>query len=194
LVDPPITGTAGAVVEPTPAGAADVAGDGAAAPVRACGTIVAPTGAALAGADVYAFEADGDNGRHTVSGADGRFCFDRLTLSPDYERTFARSPGALRVGFTYDDRRSDLDYPFRFQLGATAALDACPTGDPADDVWHLCLLPGTTVRVQGAVRFVEAPYRRRTSAYLALMHEDVRVMHGPYGVRALDVEYDAPRD
>ena len=97
-------------------------------PVQVCGTVRGPDDAPLAEADVYAFEADGDNGRHVASGADGRFCFDDLVLSPDYERTFARSPGALRVGFTYDDRRSDLDYPFRFQVGSTAALDACPTG------------------------------------------------------------------
>ena len=189
LIDPPITGA-----EVGPATLDTAAGDGRTVqPVQVCGTVRGPDDAPLAEADVYAFEADGDNGRHVASGADGRFCFDDLVLSPDYERTFARSPGALRVGFTYDDRRSDLDYPFRFQVGSTAALDACPTG-PDGDLYYLCLMPNETVRVQGAVRFVEAPYRRDTNGYLALLHEDVGVMHGPYGVQSIHVEYDTPRE
>ncbi len=171
------------------AAAAAAGGGEPAAPARLCGVVRDVDGAPAAAAEVFAFEADGDNGRREVADGDGRFCFDGLVVSPDHERTYARSPGALRVGFTYDDRRSDVDYPFRFQVGATAALDACP----ADDLWYLCLMPGETVRVQGAVRFVEAPYRRVTQAYVALMHEDVRVMHGPYGVRSLSVEFDAPR-
>jgi hypothetical protein len=39
------------------------------------------------------------------------------------------------------------------------------------------------------VRFVEPPFRRGTNVYLALMHEDVRKMHGPYGVQWITVEY-----
>lgn len=174
--------------------AADAGGAGAdgapsEGPQRLCGIVRDVGGAPAVGAEVFAFEADGDNGQRVVADTQGRFCFAALTVSPDHARTFARSPGALRVGFSYDDRRSDLDYPFRYQVGSTAALDACP----ADDIWYLCLMPGATVRVQGAVRFVEAPYRRTTQAYVALMHEDVRVMHGPYGVQALSIEYDAPR-
>lgn len=196
LTDPPITGAAIGAAGPESGRDADLATavrSRAALPVRVCGIVHGPDRTPLAEADVYAFEADGDNGRHVASDADGRFCFDDLVLSPDYERTFARSPGALRVGFTYDDRRSDLDYPFRFQVGSTAALDACPTG-PDGDIYYLCLMPDQTVRVQGAVRFVEAPYRRDTNGYLALLHEDVGVMHGPYGVQSIHVEYDTPRE
>lgn len=183
LVDPS-AGDAGGI-DPE-AGEGGAPSDG---PQRLCGGVRDVGGDPAAGAEVFAFEADGDNGQRVVADAQGRFCFAALTVSPDHARTFARSPGALRLGFTYDDRRSDLDYPFRYQVGSTAALDACP----ADDIWYLCLMPGATVRVQGAVRFVEPPYRRTTQAYVALMHEDVRVMHGPYGVQALSIEYDTPR-
>lgn len=199
LVDPVAGGDGGDGGLAGPVGGDDVGdagGAGAAggvtgldAAATVCGTVRDEDGGAAAGAEVFAFEADGDNGRRVTADARGRFCFAALTVSPDHARTFARSPGALRVGFSYDDRRSDLDYPFRYQVGSTAALDACP----ADDIWYLCLMPGATVRVQGAVRFVEPPYRRTTQAYVALMHEDVRVMHGPYGVQALSIEYDTPR-
>lgn len=195
VVDPAIDGAAsdvgGGARSPQGAPTLPAEATPAGAPMQICGAVTGPDGAAAASAEVFAFEADGDNGRRAVADRQGRYCFDGLVVSPDYERTFARSPGALRVGFTYDDRRSDLDYPFRFQVGATAALDACPSGD--QELWYLCLMPGATVRVQGAVRFVEAPYRRLTNAYLALLHEDVRVMHGPYGVQALAIEYDTPR-
>lgn len=197
LVDPVIAPNDTAMAGGEPADAALGAPPGPAttaprlAPFTICGVVTGPDGAPSAGAEVFAFEADGDNGRRTTADGAGRYCFEDIVPSPDYERTYARSPGALRVGFTYDDRRSDLDYPFRYQVGATAALDACPSGDR--DLWYLCLMPGVTVRVQGAVRFVEAPYRRQTNGYLALLHEDVRVMHGPYGVQALTIEFDAPR-
>jgi hypothetical protein len=54
---------------------------------------------------------------------------------------------------------------------------------------YLCLPPNESVVVWGGVRFVEAPFRRSTLAYLALMHEDVRRMHGPYNPQRIAIEY-----
>jgi hypothetical protein len=60
----------------------------------------------------------------------------------------------------------------------------------SENTVYLCLAPGQTVTVAGAVRFVTPPFRRTTNAYLALMHEDVRRMHGPYGRQAITIEHE----
>lgn len=153
-------------------------------PVEVCGTVT-DGGEPVAGARVVAFESDGDNGTETTTNDDGRYCFDALEMPEPSERTFARSSGALRLGLEYDERRTDIEYPFRWQLGRSDELDACRSGDAV----YLCLPPGASAEVSGAVRFVEAPFRRATNAYLALMHEDVRRMHGPYNIERLTIEY-----
>ncbi len=149
-----------------------------------CGTVLA-NGQPQAGADVYAFESDGDNGQHRTSDGHGRFCFADLLVPPAAERSYARSPGAVRLGLEYDEARTDLEYPYRWQVGRSAELGVCE----AQDRLYLCLLPGQTVTVTGGVRFVERPYRRSTLVYLALLHEDVRRMHGPYGEQRITIEY-----
>jgi len=152
--------------------------------VTLCGS-VRDGGRPVPGAEVFAFEIDGDRGERAVAGADGGYCFDELAVPPPDGRTFARSSGAIRLGLEYDEKRVDLEYPYRWQLGRTVDLDVCES----ENQRYLCLPPGARVAVTGAVRFVEPPYRRATNAYLALMHEDVRRMHGPYGVQRVTVEY-----
>lgn len=152
--------------------------------VKLCGR-VRDGGRAVADAEVFAFEADGDNGLRTTTDAAGRYCFDSLAIPPALERNFAQSSGALRLGVKYDDARQTLDYPYRWQLGRTADLDVCAT----EDRLYLCLPPGKQVQVTGGIRFTEPPYRRSTSIYLGLIHEDVRVPQAGYGRQQLLVEH-----
>lgn len=152
--------------------------------LRLCGR-VSEAGQPVAGAEVFAFEIDGDRGQRAESGADGAFCFDSLVLPPAQARTYARSPGAIRLGLAYDESMTDLEYPFRWQLGPTTALDVCES----EGQRYLCLPPGGRVQVTGGIRFNTPPARRDTNVFLALMHEDVRRMHGPYGIQRVTVEY-----
>jgi hypothetical protein len=138
----------------------------------------------VAGASVAAFEVDGDGLSQTTTDATGRFCFANLPVARAPERTFARSPGALRVGLEYNDNLTDIGYPYRWQLGPTNDLDVCASGGKL----YLCLLPGKQVVVTGGVTFEEPPLRRETDAYLALMHEDVRRI-GPYDPQRITIEY-----
>jgi hypothetical protein len=150
-----------------------------------CGNVELADGSPAAGIDVFVFESDGDNGRREVTEPDGSFCFVDLEPVPPHQLTYARSPGVVRLGLEYDEKRSDLAYPFRWQLGATEDIDVCETSD----AFYLCLVPGETVEITGGVRFVDPPFRRSTNAYLALMHEDVRRMHGPYNPKRITIEY-----
>jgi hypothetical protein len=153
--------------------------------VRVCGRVVDGT-APVAGAEVFAFEADGDNGVRSTAGPDGAFCFEALTMPPPLERNYTQSSGAMRLAVKYDDARQTLDYPYRWQLGRTADLDVCTT----EDRLYLCLPPGKQVQVTGGIRFVEPPYRRLTQIYTAVVHEDVRVIQPGYGQQQLTVEHD----
>ena len=152
-------------------------------PLRVCGRVL-DGGAPVPGADVVAFEADGDNGVRTTTGADGRFCFEKLDVPPDLERNYTQSSGAMRLAVKYDDARQTLDYPYRWQLGRTADLDVCAT----EDRLYLCLPPGKQVQVTGGIRFREPPYRRQTRIYTSVVHEDVRVIQPGYGQQQLTVE------
>lgn len=156
--------------------------------ISLCGT-VRDAGQPVPGAEVFAFEIDGDRGQRAVADAEGHYCFEDLAIPPPGQRSYARSSGAVRLGLQYDDSPIDLEYPFRWQLGPTTALDVCES----DQQHYLCLppagQPGARVQVTGSLRFAEPPLRRDTTAYLALMHEDVRRMHGPFGQHRLTVEY-----
>ena len=78
-----------------------------------------------------------------------------------------------------------LDWPFRWQIGPIQSLDVCE----AARTFYLCLMPGAEAVVTGGVRFVEPPLARSFNIYLGLLHEDVRLMDGPYGVQRITVEY-----
>jgi hypothetical protein len=152
--------------------------------VKLCGR-VQDDGAPAIDAEVFAFEADGDNGVQTTTDAAGRYCFESLAIPPALERNFTESSGAMRLGVKYDNARQTQDYPYRWQLGRTADLDVCST----EDRLYLCLPPGKQVQVTGGIRFSEPPYRRTTSIYLGLIHEDVRVPQAGYGRQQLLVEH-----
>lgn len=149
-----------------------------------CGQVVQPDGKPAAGAEVFLFFMDGDRGRRELAGADGRFCFPDLPWEEAARKSYSRSPGAVRLGIEYDEKRSDLPYPYRWQLGPTALLDVCDS----DERLYLCLPPGAVRQIFGGIRFNEAPFRRNTAIYLALEHEDVRRIQGPYGVQRITVE------
>ena len=165
--------------EPTAATDALAAITPATAPL--CGQ-VRSGGAAAGGAEVYAFDATAGKGRRAVADAAGRFCFP--PLADQAPEPFAPSPGALRIGLACDALESDVDYPFRWQLGAMETLDVC---DVAGRL-YLCLAPGAETVVSGGLRFVQRPNRRGTKVYLSLQHEDVRMIQGPFGIKGLTVE------
>jgi hypothetical protein len=168
---------------PTAVAAGTVIGDSARS-VRLCGTVT-DGGKPVSGADVYAFEADGDNGVKATTDVAGHYCFAALTMPPPLERNFAESSGAMRLGLQYDDSRQSVEYPFRWQLGRTADLDVCAT----EDRLYLCLPPDKQVQITGGVRFVEPPFRRLTRVYLGLKHEDVKTIQSGYGSQQLTLNY-----
>lgn len=145
-----------------------------------CGTVT-HDGRPVPGAEVFAFDAVGGQGRRAVADEAGSFC---LAPPPAQTASFAPSPGALRIGLACDALESDVDYPFRWQLGAMESLDVCDV----DGRLYLCLAPGTETVASGGLRFTERPNRRGTKVYLSLQHEDVRMIQGPFGVRGLTVE------
>jgi hypothetical protein len=119
-----------------------------------------------------------------------------------------QSPGAFRLGATFDASTTDLDYPYRWSLGNPTALTRrevggrmllCPTDAPneqcpmeertVDGRQHFYLLPGHTVRVTGGIRMTEPPLRRQPTYYLALIQEDVRKHEESVNPTRITVEY-----
>jgi hypothetical protein len=147
-----------------------------------CGTVTDAGGAPIPGAAVYLFESDGDGILKVVTDAEGRYCLNNVRPG---RRDFSRRSGAVRLGLEYDEKLTDLPYPYRWQLGRTEELEVCES----DRFIYLCLPPGKQVVITGRVRIVEAPYRRNTNFYVALLHEDVRRMVGPYGITNITIEY-----
>ncbi len=153
-----------------------------------CVRLDAPDGTIDESAEVYVFESDGDNGRVIEPGSAGVYCLATLDETPAIRRVFSRSPGSIRLGLAFDMLESSLEYPFRWQLGTIEDLEVCHAETGA----YLCLPPDREVKIFGGVRFVEATYGHTGNAHLSLLHEDVRRMHGPYGVRLVTLDFDEP--
>ena len=153
-----------------------------------CVQLEQATNTAESRADVFIFESDGDNGRRIQQDENGSYCLDSLAETSAIKRIFARSPGSIRLGLAFDMLESPLDYPFRWQLGTVEDLEICEAETGA----YLCLPIKREVRIYGGVRFVEATYGHSGNAHLSLLHEDVRRMHGPYGVRRVTIDFDEP--
>ncbi|MFQ5854892.1 MAG: carboxypeptidase regulatory-like domain-containing protein [Anaerolineae bacterium] len=161
-------------VVPPPAVAADK--------TTICGRVADTAGQPVVGAAVYIFESDSDGILKAITDADGGYCLANVRPG---RRDFSRRSGAVRLGLEYDEKLTDLPYPYRWQLGRTDELEVCES----DNVIYLCLPPQKQVVVTGRLRVVEPPYRRNANFYVALLHEDVRRMVGPYGVKDITVEY-----
>lgn len=147
-----------------------------------CGRVSDPDGQPVPGAAVYIFESDGDGILKAITDADGGYCLANVRPG---RRDFSRRSGAIRLGLEYDEKLTDLPYPYRWQLGRTEELAVCES----EHVIYLCLPPQSQVVVTGRLRIVEPAYRRRSNFYVALLHEDVRRMVGPYGVKNITIEY-----
>ena len=175
---------------PSPSIESEPVSDGAQAPperVRLCGRVVdAAEGMPVSDAEVHAFQADGDLGSSTRADQGGGFCFEGLPVGPAHTQNFARSPGALRLGVEHDARRTDVDHPWRWQVGPTTMLEVCH----AERESYLCLPPGATVEVSGGLRFDEPTFSTAFQTWLTLMHEDVRRMHGPYQPEQIFLDFD----
>lgn len=146
-----------------------------------CGQVSA-AGQPVAGATVYIFEGDGDGILKAITDSDGRYCLANVRPG---RRDFSRRSGAVRLGLEYDEKLTDLPYPYRWQIGRIEELAVCES----ENVIYLCLPPQQQVVVTGQIRIVEPPYRRSSNFYVALLHEDVRRMVGPYGVKNITIEY-----
>ncbi len=119
-----------------------------------------------------------------------------------------QSPGAFRLGATFNEAPTDLDYPYRWQLGDPADLERrsvngrtllCPAGAPNErcpyeervvgDKTYLYLLPGQSVQVFGGIRVTDKPLRREPLFYLALIQEDVRKHEEAVNPTQVTIEY-----
>ncbi len=119
-----------------------------------------------------------------------------------------QSPGAFRLGATFNEAPSDLDYPYRWELGDPSKLERrtvdgrtllCPPGAPTDqcaleerpvgDKTYVYLLPGQSVEITGRIRITEKPLRREPLFYLALIQEDVRKHEESVNPTRVTIEY-----
>lgn len=147
-----------------------------------CGRLSNTEGQPVSGAAVYLFESDGDGILKAITDEQGQYCLANVRPG---RRDFSRRSGAVRLGLEYDEKLTDLPYPYRWQIGRIEDLAVCES----ENIIYLCLPPQKQVVVTGRLRIAEPPYRRNSNFYVALLHEDVRTMVGPYGVKSITIEY-----
>lgn len=119
-----------------------------------------------------------------------------------------QSPGAFRLGATFNEAPTDLDYPYRWQLGDPATLERradegrtllCPPGAATEQCGleerviggksYVYLLPGHSVQITGRIRITDRPLRREPLFYLALIQEDVRKHEESVNPTRVVIEY-----
>lgn len=119
-----------------------------------------------------------------------------------------QSPGAFRLGATYNEAPTDLDYPYRWGLGDPSHLERrtvdgrtllCPPVTPNEQCaleervvggkTYTYLLPGHSVEIHGGIRITDKPLRREPLFYLALIQEDVRKHEESVNPTQVTIEY-----
>ncbi|MFN8482677.1 MAG: hypothetical protein U0768_06490 [Anaerolineae bacterium] len=119
-----------------------------------------------------------------------------------------QSSGAFRLGAAFDASPTDLDYPYRWELGDPSKLERrtvdgrtllCPPGEGNDrcpleerviaDKTYTYLLPGQTVQVTGGITVTDKPLRRQPYFYLGLLQEDVRKHEESVNPTQVTIEY-----
>ena len=119
-----------------------------------------------------------------------------------------QSSGAFRLGAAFDANPTDLDYPYRWELGDPSKLERrnvdgrtllCPPGEGNDrcpleervinDKTYTYLLPGQAVQITGGIRVTDKPLRRQPSFYLGLIQEDVRKHEESVNPTQVTIEY-----
>lgn len=86
---------------------------------------------------------------------------------------YHESDGSFRVGVDFEGNSFGRRYPYRWQLGDDAELEA----RIIDGQRHLYLLPGQEVTVTGGIIIDEPPPRTGPHFWVGLIHEGVRIVN-----------------
>lgn len=86
---------------------------------------------------------------------------------------YYESDGSFRVGVDFEGNSFGRRYPYRWQLGTDAELEA----RIIDGQHYLYLLPGQQVTVTGGIIMDEAPPRTGPHFWVGLVHEGVRIVN-----------------
>ncbi|MGB5933707.1 MAG: gliding motility-associated C-terminal domain-containing protein [Anaerolineae bacterium] len=86
---------------------------------------------------------------------------------------YHESDGSFRVGVDFEGNSFGRRYPYRWQLGDDAELEA----RIIDGQRHLYLLPGQRVTVTGGIIIDEPPPRTGPHFWVGLIHEGVRIVN-----------------
>jgi len=86
---------------------------------------------------------------------------------------YYESDGSFRVGVDFEGNSFGRRYPYRWQLGTEAELEA----RIIDGQRHLYLLPGQRVTVTGGIIIDEPPPRTGPHFWVGLIHEGVRIVN-----------------
>lgn len=86
---------------------------------------------------------------------------------------YYESDGSFRVGVDFEGNSFGRRYPYRWQLGDDAELEA----RIIDGQRHLYLLPGQRVTVTGGIIIDEPPPRTGPHFWVGMIHEGVRIVN-----------------